>query len=254
MSPLLHYSQLGQGEPLVILHGLFGSGKNWQSLARQFAEKYRVYLVDLRNHGDSFHDPQMNYEVMAEDISRLISHLGIGQCSMLGHSMGGKVAMLYALRNPDRVSKLIVADIAPVTYEHSHSQLIEPILAVDLGRLTGRAEADKTLAGEISEPMLRGFLLQNLVRQGGGWRWKVNWCAIQQQMHSLVDFPIESGDRSGVSTLFIRGQNSDYIDQRGLTAIRQIFINAQIVTIDHAGHWLHAEQPKEFAKLVLGFL
>ena len=196
----------------------------------------------------------MNYEVMAEDIRVLTNHLGISRCNMIGHSMGGKVAMLYAQRYVSSVSKLIVADIAPVTYEHSHSRLIEPVLAIDLDRVSSRAEVDKTLAIDINEPMLRGFLLQNLVREGDSWRWKVNWEAIQQQMNSLIDFPFEENDPLNLPTLFIRGGRSDYIDSRGIAAIREHFTNAKIETIENAGHWLHAEQPQKFVEIVKDFL
>ena len=164
MAELLQYTKVGQGEPLLILHGLFGSSKNWQSLAKKFAEHFTVYAVDLRNHGDSFHDPLMNYEVMAGDVRALTSQLGLRRYHIIGHSMGGKVAMLYAFRYPDNVSNLIVADIAPVTYQHSHTQLIKPILEIDLKQVNSRSQVDKLLATDISDPMLRGFLLQNLAR------------------------------------------------------------------------------------------
>ena len=254
MTELLNYIQLGQGEPLVILHGLFGSSKNWHSLAKQFAEKFSVYSVDLRNHGSSFHDAQMNYQVMAEDVEALISHLGLQRYSIIGHSMGGKTAMLYALRCRHKISKLVVADIAPVNYQHSHTDLIDPILAIDLNRVSSRAQVDKMLATDISDPMLRGFLLQNLGREGDSWYWKVNWRAIQQQMDALVDFPLNAGDNTDIPALFIRGENSDYVDDHGITAIHQTFGNARIETMSNAGHWLHAEQPRKFTELVLHFL
>lgn len=250
----MHYTKLGQGEPLLILHGLFGSSKNWQSLAKQFAERFTVYSVDLRNHGSSFHDDRMNYEVMAEDLDALINHLELQSYNIIGHSMGGKIAMLYALRYQPNISKLVVADIAPLNYQHSHTDLIAPILAVDLDQVASRSEVDKALATDISDPMLRGFLLQNLGREGDNWRWKVNWGAIQQQMDSLVEFPLASGDNSAIPALFIRGENSDYIDDHGIVVINQTFSNSRIETMHNAGHWLHADQPKKFAALVLDFL
>ncbi len=254
MTQLLQYTQLGQGEPLLILHGLFGSSKNWQSLAKQFAEDFTVYTVDLRNHGNSFHDSLMNYELMAEDVRALAGHLDLNSCNIIGHSMGGKVAMLYALRYPQSISNLVVADIAPVTYQHSHSSLIKPILAIDLNQISSRSQADKTLATDISDPMLRGFLLQNLARTDDSWCWKVNWQVIQQQMNSLLDFPLEAVAPVGIPTLFIRGENSDYVDDRGIAVINQTFSNARIETIRNAGHWLHAEQPQKFSELVSHFL
>ena len=254
MNQLLHYTQLGQGEPLLILHGLFGSSKNWQSLAKQFAENFTVYSVDLRNHGSSFNDEQMNYEVMAEDIDALINHLGLHSYSIIGHSMGGKIAMLYALRYRHNISKLIVADIAPVSYQHSHTDLIDPILALELDQISSRSQVDKALATDISDPMLRGFLLQNLGREGDKWYWKVNWRAIQRQMSSLVEFPLNPDDKTGIPALFIGGENSGYIDDHGLAAINQFFSNARIEMMRDAGHWLHVEQPQKFVELVLDFL
>jgi pimeloyl-ACP methyl ester carboxylesterase len=254
MSRLLHYTKLGQGEPLLILHGLFGSSKNWQSLAKQFAENFTVYSVDLRNHGNSFHDEQMNYEVMAEDLDALIKHLELQSYSIIGHSMGGKIAMLYTLRYRHSISKLVVADIAPVNYQHSHTELIAPILSVDLEQVSSRSQVDKALAPDIKDPMLRGFLLQNLGREGDSWYWKVNWLAIQQHMNALVEFPSGLDDSSIIPALFIRGENSDYIDDQGITAIHQKFGNARIETMNHAGHWLHVEQPQRFVSLVLDFL
>lgn len=254
MNQLLHYTKLGQGEPLLILHGLFGSSKNWQSLAKQFAEKSTVYSVDLRNHGNSFHDGQMNYEVMAEDLDALINYLDLKSYSIIGHSMGGKVAMLYALRYRHNISKLVVADIAPVDYQHSHMELIDPILSVDLDQVSSRAQVDKALASDINDPMLRGFLLQNLGRDGDSWYWKVNWPAIRQHMNSLVEFPPVVDDSSNIPALFIRGENSDYIDDHGIKAIKQTFGNVRIETMNNAGHWLHVEQPQRFVSLVADFL
>lgn len=255
MNQLLQYTQYGQGEPLLILHGLFGSSKNWQSLAKQFAEHYSVYTVDLRNHGGSFHDPMMTYEVMADDVSTLINHLAIEQCHLIGHSMGGKTAMQLVHQFPHLVSKLIVADIAPVAYLHHHNQLIEPILAIDLVDVSSRADVDKALKADIPDHMLRGFLLQNLTREGDIWRWKVNWPTIQRQMHELVGFPLDATNWTiETPTLFIRGENSDYIGTDGISVIKQHFSHASVETIGNAGHWLHAEQPQQFLHTVSDFL
>ncbi len=257
MTQLLQYTQVGQGEPLLILHGLFGSSKNWQSLAKQFAEHFTVYALDLRNHGSSFHDPLMNYEAMAEDVSALIKHLAIEHCHMIGHSMGGKTAMLLVQKSPQIVADLIVADIAPVVYQHSnsHIKLIESILTVKLTEISSRSDVDRALKADIPDPMLRGFLLQNLIRDSDVWRWKVNWQAIQQQMHELVGFPLDATDwQIDIPTLFIRGENSEYIDAKGISTIHQHFSKASVETIERAGHWLHAEQPRRFVDSVLRFL
>lgn len=252
---MLHYQQYGAGEPLVILHGLFGSSKNWQSLAKQFSESFSVYTVDLRNHGLSFHDDEMNYSVMTDDVYKLLGSLGLSSCNLLGHSMGGKVAMILANNNPDIISRLVVADIAPLAYKHDHNSLLEPIMALSLADIDSRAAADAALKPAIPDPMLRGFLLQNLAREGDSWRWKVNWSAIKQHMSDLTDFPISKSDwLIEVPTLFLRGENSDYIGTDEATEIENHFSNARIETIRQAGHWLHAEQPQKFLCQVSDFL
>ena len=252
---LLHYSEVGNGEPLLILHGLFGSSKNWQSLARVFAEHFRVYTLDLRNHGQSFHHNEMNYRVMAEDVNRLVRHLGIDSCSVIGHSMGGKTAILLALEYPQLVSRLLVADIAPVTYEHAYDHLLDPILSLSLDQFESRSAVDRALQADISDTMLRNFLLQNLEGKAGRWRWKVNWSAIASQLNQLTGYPDLSSDwRVDIPTCFIRGENSDYIGTAEESEIKAHFKNVIIKTINHAGHWLHAEQPAKFSQLALGFL
>ncbi len=252
---ILHYSQSGSGEPLVILHGLFGSNKNWQSLARQFAETFTVYNVDLRNHGLSFHDEAMSYSVMANDVSQLLQILGLQSCSLIGHSMGGKVAMTLAASHPELITKMIVADIAPVAYSRSYDNIIDPILAISLTDVTGRGEVDRELATSITDPMLRGFLLQNLSREGDNWRWRVNWSAIKQNMAGLFDFPLTSSDwQIDIPTLFIRGENSDYVNAESVVTIENHFSNAKVETLAKAGHWLHADQPLAFLQRVRAFL
>jgi pimeloyl-ACP methyl ester carboxylesterase len=252
---LLHYSESGNGEPLVILHGLFGSSKNWQSLARLFSQHFRVFTLDLRNHGQSFHGDEMNYAVMAEDVYRLLGHLGIDSCSLIGHSMGGKTAMLLALVHPQLVSKLVVADIAPVAYSHAYHQLLNPIMALALNKMHSRAAVDEALRKDIPDTLLRNFLLQNLERKAEQWRWKVNWSAIDRQIGNLTGFSDLPADwKINTPTHFIRGENSDYIDDRGEAEITAHFENATISTVKNAGHWLHAEQPEKFFQLVLEFL
>ena len=252
---LLHYSETGSGEPLFILHGLFGSSKNWQSLARVFSQHFKVFTLNLRNHGQSFHHQEMNYEVMVEDVYRLMVHLGIDSCSLIGHSMGGKTAMLMALEHPQMVSKLIVADIAPVAYSHAYSHLIDPILRLKLDQLDSRSTADKLLQRDIPDTLLRNFLLQNLERKDDQWRWKVNWSAITRQMNHLTGFPkLPPAWKITTPTRFIRGENSEYIGDAEEVEIAAHFENATIKTIRNAGHWLQAEQPAEFSQLALKFL
>ncbi len=253
--PELHFTSSGSGKPLIVLHGLFGSGKNWQSHARQFADHFQVFIVDLRNHGESFHADEMNYSVMATDVVHLLHRLELSNCYILGHSMGGKVAMTLAMQNPDLVAAMIVADIAPVTYFHHYDDLINPILALHLEQCESRAQADQLLRQNIPEDQLRAFLLQNLVRESGSWRWRVNWPVIQRDMEWLTGFVDAPDDwLVEVPTLFLRGANSDYIGDTEIDIIRQHFTNPTIKTIADAGHWLHAENPESFGRFVLEFL
>ena len=253
--PELHYTKSGSGPALLILHGLFGSGKNWHSHMRRFAESFEVYSIDLRNHGQSFHADEMNYPAMAADVARLIAHLGLRDCRILGHSMGGKVAMTLAIQHPALLSCLIVADIAPVAYQHDYDDLIEPILALDLDSFDSRTQIDHALRPNIPEDLLRAFLLQNLLREADGWRWRVNWQVLQQDMDYLTGFTALQPDWvSKLPSLFIRGARSDYVGSAEIDVIKRHFSNASIATIDAAGHWLHAEQPLQFSQLALEFL
>jgi len=252
---LLHFSETGDGEPLFILHGLFGSSKNWQSLARVFSQHFKVFTLDLRNHGQSFHHREMNYAVMVGDVYRLMVHLGIDSCSLIGHSMGGKTAMLLALEHPQIVSKLVVADIAPVAYSHAYNHLIDPILRLKLDQLDSRSSADKQLQRDIPDTLLRNFLLQNLGRKDDQWHWKVNWAAIERQFNHLTGFPnLPPAWNVAIPTQFIRGEHSEYIGDAEEVEIAAHFENATIKTIRNAGHWLQAEQPEEFSQLALNFL
>ncbi len=253
--PELSYTSSGVGQPLIILHGLFGSGKNWQSHMRRFADDFEVINIDLRNHGQSFHANEMNYPVMADDVALLLRRLGLSGCNLLGHSMGGKVAMTLAVYFPGLVGRLVVADIAPVTYFHHYDDLIEPVLALPLDSVESRTQADHRLRPNIPEDQLRAFLLQNLKREADGWRWQVNWRAIQRDMEFLTGFDgMPPGWSIDIPTLFIRGARSDYVGDVEIDVIEQRFSDAGIATIDDAGHWLHAEQPRKFTRLVLEFL
>lgn len=252
---LLHFTRTGNGEPLVIVHGLFGSGKNWQSLGRLFSNHFEVFTVDLRNHGQSFHHDEMNYEVMAEDLYSLLNHLGIPSCRLIGHSMGGKTGILLALQHPHLISRLLVADIAPVSYSHAFDHLIEPVLALALDQCESRSAVDKALQESIPDNLLRGFLLQNLERNNQHWRWKVNWPAIKKNLQQITGFPDLPGDWQIITpTLFIRGEHSDYIGAAEEAVIAAHFKQATVRTVSKAGHWLHAEQPQQFADQALDFL
>ncbi len=251
---LLNYSAQGEGEALVIIHGLFGSSKNWKSLAKKFSENYQVILIDLRNHGDSPFDSDMNYEVMVNDVIALMSKLDLASANILGHSMGGKVAMKLNQLYPERVRKLVIADIAPIAYQHDHDEIINPVLGLDLQKIKNRKAADEMLETGIPDQRVRLFILQNLVFLQGQASWKLNWIAIKQNMESLVGY--ENIDHWEIknSSLFIRGELSLYVSQESMNLIDNHFKDAEMVTIKNAGHWLHAEQPDAFFDAVINFL
>lgn len=253
--PELHYATAGSGAPLLILHGLFGSSKNWHSYMRRFGEHFEVFCVDLRNHGQSFHSGEMNYPAMAEDVARLAGRLGLSDCRILGHSMGGKVAMTLARLHPGLMERMIVADIAPVAYPHRYDDLIDPILGLDLAGFKSRTEVDRALKPRIEEDTLRAFLLHNLAREDDAWRWRVNWSAIRDSIDVLTGFDSLPADwRSDLPAQFIRGADSDYVGEAEIAEIQRHFTNVRIDTIDGAGHWLHADKPAEFVRLTLDFL
>lgn len=212
-------------------------------------------MLDLRNHGQSFHHQDMNYGVMVEDVYRLLTHLGISSCRLIGHSMGGKTGILLAVEYPELISHLLVVDIAPVTYSHDYRSLIDPILNIDLSSIVSRSVVDEKLKPDIPDSALRNFLLQSLVRDGEHWRWAVNWHAISQHIGELSAFPaLVDGWKCDTASLFLRGEDSDYIGEAEAMLIAQHFNNARIETLANAGHWLQVEQPQQFIEASLRFL
>jgi pimeloyl-ACP methyl ester carboxylesterase len=241
--------------PLVIAHGLFGSAQNWRSLARRLARGRRVIAADLRNHGDSGWDAEAGYPAMAGDLAETIRTEAGGRADMLGHSMGGKAAMALALTAPDAVRRLVVADIAPVAYDHAHGDYVAAMRALDLGRVSRRSDADPLLAAAIPQPALRAFILQNLVVEDGGARWRVNLDALEANMEALLGFPAALSRKSWSGpALFLRGGASDYVRDAHLPAVRALFPAAVVKTLPEAGHWLHADRPEAFLAAVEGFL
>ncbi len=240
------------GVPLVIAHGLFGSARNWGVVARRLAEGRRVVAVDMRNHGDSPWFAEHSYEAMAADLSEVIASLG-GRADLLGHSMGGKAAMVLALTEPARVRRLIVADIAPVAYGHSQIEYVRAMQAVDLRGVTRRSEADPRLAETVVDPALRAFLLQSLSVEDGRAAWKLNLDTLADQMPRIMGFPEVAGRFEGPA-LFVTGETSDYVRDDHWPHILERFPAARRVVIHGAGHWVHAEAPKEFAAAVAAFL
>jgi pimeloyl-ACP methyl ester carboxylesterase len=238
--------------PLVIAHGLFGSARNWGGVARALSVRRQVIAVDMRNHGDSPRSPDHGYEAMAGDLADVIAAQG-GQADLLGHSMGGKAAMVLALSEPDCLRRLIVADIAPVAYGHSQARYVRAMQALDLGAIRRRSEADRALAAEVSEPDVRAFLLQSLAVGPDGAAWKLNLPALAEQMPRIMGFPDLARSFAGPA-LFLTGGNSDYVRPEHWSRIRALFPQARAEAIAGAGHWLHADAAAEFAAAVEAFL
>ncbi len=252
--PLLHFERQGEGPALLIIHGLFGSARNWRSLARRYAARFDVIAVDLRNHGESFHARQMDYPTLARDLLDLIDALSIERAHLLGHSMGGKAAMMFAHLWPERLDRLLVADIAPVAYDHSYDGLIEPAMHLDLTRITSRRDADQRLKPAIPDDAVRLFLLQSLVHDERGWRWQINWPAIRDNIRHITGFPPIDDWCIERPALFVRGGFSSYLKDEYWPLIEAHFPRAQLETIVRAGHWLHAEQPDAFFRISSDFL
>ena len=256
MTPLLlAATEYGAGPPLAILHGLFGSGRNWNSIAKRLGACYRVVAFDLRNHGASPWAATMTYAEMAGDVRVSLATLGCRRAALLGHSMGGKVAMLAALRDPETVERLVVVDIAPVVYPPHHLGMVRAMRGLDLAGIGRRGEADARLAKAVPDPAERAFLLQNLVLNGSAARWRINLDAIEREMPALVGFPpIPPGTSYDGPALFVGGGGSDYLRPEHEAEIRRLFPRARIARVAEAGHWLHAEQPRAFLDLVEPFL
>lgn len=251
----LHFREMGAGSPLIILHGLFGLSDNWQTLAKYLSQHYRVFLLDLRNHGRSPHSPDLNYPLMAEDLYTFMQDLQITEAAIMGHSMGGKVAMEFALTYPTMVTKLIVVDIAPKAYPVHHQDIIQALNAVDVSAVKTRGEVDEALAQYITEEDVRLFLAKNLYRtDDNSFAWRMNLAAIEanieevgKETQSEVPFP--------KPVLFIKGARSGYIKpQYDTEPIQKLFPAAQIKTVENAGHWVHAQAPQEVFSLVVAFL
>ncbi|MFN3936582.1 MAG: alpha/beta fold hydrolase [Gemmobacter sp.] len=240
------------GPPLLIAHGLFGSARNWGAIARRLAEARPVLTVDMRNHGQSAWTDTHGYPEMAADLAAAIEAQG-GAVDVLGHSMGGKAAMALALSRPDLVRRLVVADIAPVAYGHSQSRHIAAMRALDLSGLTARHEADRRLAGTVDDPGLRAFFLQSLDLKSDPPRWRLNLDTLEAEMPRIVGWDDLPG-RFEAPALFLSGSLSDYVRPEHRPGILAQFPAARFARIPGAGHWLHAERPREFAGAVAAFL
>lgn len=249
----LHYQRYGAGHPLIILHGLFGSLTNWNTLSKQWGARYEVIAVDQRNHGASPRTDAMTYDLMADDLRMLLQTLELPTAFVLGHSMGGKTAMQFALRYPECVDKLIVADMAPRAYPPHHDTIFRALRGLDLNRYTNRNDLDQALAAQLPERAERQFLLTNVVRGEQGFRWKIGLDAIYDQYANIVA-AIGHHTPFNKPTLFLRGDRSDYITDADEADIRNLFPRARVEKVAGAGHWVHADAPDALSRLVLDFL
>lgn len=249
----LHTRVAGEGPPLVLLHGLFGSNENLGGVARALSERFTIYGMDLRNHGRSPHAESMDYASMAADVRDTLDTHGMDEATVLGHSLGGKTAMELALSTPDRVTGLVVVDIAPVAYDRRHDQELEALHALDLTDIRSRGDADKALADGIPNPAIRQFLLKNLNRTDAGFAWRIPLDTIYAEYAEIAAAPPSTGPYNG-SALFIRGGNSDYLPRDAEPAIHERFPKARIETIPDAAHWVHVDAPEAFLEILIGFL
>jgi len=248
----LHFRELGEGQPLIILHGLFGFSDNWQTHAKKLADYYRVILVDLRNHGHSPWSEEFSYDLMCEDLNELILENNLLNPIIIGHSMGGKVAMTFAQKHPKSLEKLIIVDMGIKAYPPHHQHILEGIHALDLTKVTVRSEAEKLLKVFIESEGVRQFLLKNLYwKEKGKLAWRMNVNVLEREMNEILR-SLPSIDVF-TPTLFIRGELSNYILDEDFEEIESTFHDAELITIPNAGHWVHAENPDLFVDTVLGF-
>ena len=253
MALTLAYKEFGAGSPIVVLHGLFGSARNWQAIAKRLAAHHHVYTLDLRNHGASPWADSMSYHDMAEDVAEFVEAHALAPASVLGHSMGGKVAMALALSQPALVRKLVVADIAPVAYAHSFLPYVQAMQELNLAGIARRDEADAALSEQVPDATTRMLLLQNLILHDRHFDWRINLPALAGAANELLGFPQVSNHRFQGPTLFVHGERSAYVTPAHYALIQQLFPQAEIVAIAEAGHWLHVDQPARFLEAVQGF-
>ena len=251
----LYSNVIGTGRPFIILHGFLGMGDNWKTLGKKFSDEgYEVHLVDQRNHGRSPHDDRFDYEVLTEDLKAYITSHQLSEVVLLGHSMGGKTAMMFATLYPEMVSKLIVADISPRFYPVHHDAILDGLSQLDFSTIANRGEADEALSRYVTDFGTRQFLLKNLYWvEKGKFGLRMNLGVLKNNVGEVGEaLPVHA--KFEKNTLFLRGDRSEYISLQDEALIRAHFPKAQIETVSNAGHWLHAENPKEFFEDVIKFL
>lgn len=249
----MHFQTYGQGPPLIILHGLFGSLENWHSISLKLATDFQVYAVDQRNHGGSPHSSEMSYHLMAEDLNHFVTSHRLGTVYLLGHSMGGKTAMRFALNYPSLVAKLAIVDMAPRAYPPHHSEILNALLALNLASFNTRKDMETSLAASIPNLATRQFLLKNVKRDSrGAFYWQMNLTGIDRNYDRLSE-EISNERPFEKPVLFIRGERSDYVRDEDLVSIRKLFPQAKLYQVAGAGHWLHADAPEAFLRKVREF-
>mgnify|MGYP002639305787 CR=1 FL=1 len=254
MSQLLHSRILGQGEPLLILHGFLGMGDNWKSLANKFAENYEVHLIDQRNHGRSFHSDEFDYELLVADLHNYIAHYNLENISLLGHSMGGKTVMLFAVEYPELVKNLMVADISPRYYPPHHHDILTALNLVDFAVQKSRKQIEEVIEEYVPQFGVRQFLMKNVMRKSQDeFAFRFNLESLTEHYEEIT-VPLPSFTQFNGATLFLDGENSGYISSEDESLIHAHFPKAKIVTIKNGGHWLHADNPKDFYTEVMIFL
>lgn len=251
----LNYKSLGQGPPIIILHGLFGMLDNWQSIAKLLADDFTLYLIDQRNHGKSPHTSTHSYKLMAADLKEFMLQQGIPQSNILGHSMGGKTAMQFALDYPEMVDKLIVVDMGIKSYEAGHDKIFDALKSLKPELIHSRNEAESQLSNYINSEGIKQFLLKNLTRNAdGNYSWKFNLSALFDNYETEILSGITTDSQFEGETLFIRGATSDYILDADWSTIQNLFPNAVLATIADAGHWVHADKPTDLINCIKSFL
>ena len=249
----LNFSQTGQGNPLVIMHGLLGSSRNWGGIATGLAANHRVLTVDMPNHGASPWSETMDYPFMAREIDHFIKQHAAGRAAVVGHSMGGKAAMALALSKPERVERLLVLDIAPVPYTHTFAPYIKAMRAAPINTALRRGDVELAMHGVIDDPRVRAFLMQNLEGSPGSYRWRPNLAVLGAAMSDILSFPHIKGRYDGPA-LFLYGADSDYVLPEHHAKIQSLFPNARFKAVPKAGHWVHADQPQVFLQELQSFL
>ena len=250
---MLFHRELGQGQPMILLHGIFGSSDNWLTQARLFSTRYHTYALDLRNHGQSPHDDTFDYPAMTQDLLQFLDTHKIVDPILIGHSMGGKVVMNFAVAYPDKLQKLVVVDIAPKPYDLDNYVILDGLKAIPIDSIATRNEADDVLSRFVKEPDVRLFLLKNLQRKSeGGFKWKLNLPAVDKNIRNIgLDLQFKGNFEK--PTLFVRGGRSNYVKDHDIVRIKETFPSALLETLD-TGHWVPAEKPKEFVAIVTKWL